>query len=93
MLNTEQRVSLSHYVGWNRDSQHGGVVAATCSSANYSCILRDQERPSKDDIDRMANNAEKYKAESEAVATRLAFQQRPRIIVILNDAKKYKAEK
>ncbi|KAI7953648.1 hypothetical protein MJO28_006502 [Puccinia striiformis f. sp. tritici] len=47
----------------NRDSEHGGVVAARSSSANYSCILRDQERPSKDDIDRMANNAEKYKAE------------------------------
>ncbi|KAI9609128.1 hypothetical protein KEM48_003048 [Puccinia striiformis f. sp. tritici PST-130] len=57
----------------NRDSEHGGVVAARSSSANYSCILRDQERPSKDDIDRMANNAEKYKAESEAVATRIAF--------------------
>ncbi|KAH9458735.1 hypothetical protein Pst134EB_011030 [Puccinia striiformis f. sp. tritici] len=57
----------------NQDSEHGGVVAARSSSANYSCILRNQERPSKDDIDRMANNAKKYKAESEAVATRIAF--------------------
>ncbi|KAH9454452.1 hypothetical protein MJO28_007436 [Puccinia striiformis f. sp. tritici] len=44
----------------------------TTGKSNKITITNDKGRLSKDDIDRMVNDAEKYKAEDEAVAARIA---------------------